>query len=426
MAAREPDAPDLPTLAYVFRPRSFDTLALSAAARGRCSLLWVLDTSIPGAAESERLLARLGGIVDVTERSPREAAAAIADRAPDGILSLADEALRWTAEVAALLGLPFHSPACATRLTDKAAQRAALREGGLVVPRSWTLVAVPDPEQLAAIEHEVTLPAVLKPQTGEGSRDTFPVGSIAELHEALATSAAGGPMRALVLEEYIPDAVAPLGGEGFAGYLSVESVVAGGQICHLATNGRMPPAYPFRETGFFIPSALDGGAVDAVLDVATAAIASLGVTIGCLHTEIKLTDDGPVVIEVNGRIGGGVPEMLERACGEDLLALAMDVALGAEPACTGLLPISRLSFLFYVHAGNEVGLVTAIDGVAEVRAAAGVEEVVLRRVPGDAVDWREGNHGHVLSVLGTADDHDGLRRTASLIESAIRIEVAAT
>ena len=40
----------------------------------------------------------------------------------------------------------------------------------------------------------------------------------------------------------------------------------------------------------------------------------------------------------------------------------------------------------------------------------GVEEVILRRGAGQRIDWREGNHGHVLSVFGTTDDHDGLRR----------------
>ena len=51
-----------------------------------------------------------------------------------------------------------------------------------------------------------------------------------------------------------------------------------------------------------------------MLQLATG-IEALGVSTGCLHTEVKFTPDGPEIIEVNGRVGGGVPEMLERAAG---------------------------------------------------------------------------------------------------------------
>ena len=65
-----------------------------------------------------------------------------------------------------------------------------------------------------------------------------------------------------------------------------------------------------------------------MLDLATAALRALGVRTGGFHTEIKLTPDGPRVIEVNGRLGGGVPEMLLQASGESLMRLSMRVALG--------------------------------------------------------------------------------------------------
>ena len=50
-----------------------------------------------------------------------------------------------------------------------------------------------------------------------------------------------------------------------------------------------------------------------MLDIASMAIKALGVRVGFLHTEIKLTPDGPRIIEVNGRLGGSVAEMA-KAC----------------------------------------------------------------------------------------------------------------
>jgi hypothetical protein len=49
----------------------------------------------------------------------------------------------------------------------------------------------------------------------------------------------------------------------------------------------------------------------------------------------------------------------------------------------------------------------------------GVQEVILNRGPGQSVDWREGNHGYVFSVFGTAADHEGVR----LIDRANRFVV---
>ena len=114
--------------------------------------------------------------------------------------------------------------------------------------------------------------------------------------------------------------------------------MADGAISHLALTGRFPPAGNFRETGFFIPAALDAGSRSAVLDLATRAIDALGVRTGCLHTEVKFTPEGPRIIEVNGRLGGGVPEMLERAAGVGLLDLTLRVALGEPVSVDGPWP----------------------------------------------------------------------------------------
>ena len=69
--------------------------------------------------------------------------------------------------------------------------------------------------------------------------------------------------------------------------------------------------------------------------MASAAIEALDVHSGCLHTEIKLTPEGPRVIEVNGRIGGGVPEMLYRAAGVKIVELTLQLALGESIVING-------------------------------------------------------------------------------------------
>ncbi len=409
----------LPVLAYVYHPRSFATLSLVEASGGRCKILWVVDTTEPETKSMVQLLRRFGACVDVAGLDIDAAATAVAAHRPDAVLTLADDCLMFTAELAQRLDLVFSSPTVARRYTDKYEQRGALARGGLVVPRHWVI----DPRDTSVFEEIAQLvdfPAVLKPRRGQGSRDTFPVASYEELIDIWASEGYSSSSRIFVLEEFIPDSDDSPGGEGFAGYVSVESVVSRGEICHLAINGRMPPAHPFRETGFFIPAALHDDLAREVLITATQAARTLGVETGCLHTEIKLTPTGPVVIEVNGRIGGGVPEMLKAATGVDLLGIAFDLALGHEVTLST--PSTHcVSYLFYVQPPSHLHHIDAVDGLNELRSTPGVAEVVLNRGPGRDVDWRYGNHGHVFSVFGTCADHDELRRVSELIPELVQI-----
>lgn len=408
-------------LAYVYHPRSFPTMSLVEAARGLCELLWIVDTSDEEMASMERLLKRFGTTIDIAGLTADEAAAVVAVYEPHGILTLVDANLRLTAELAMRIDRQFGSPATAVRLTDKHAQRDALAAAGLVVPRHWIIGDEEFEETWRSIERHATFPAVLKPRRGEGSRDTQPVESLDELRTLVEEHRSGDRSRDFVLEEYIVDAVDGVAGEGFAGYVSVESFVQHGEVVHLAITGRMPPAFPFRETGFFLPSALDDGVASSVLDVATKAARAVGVELGCLHTEIKLTPSGPVVIEVNGRIGGGVPEMLAAATGVDFMKVAMRLALG-EIVEVGPMPqAQRVAYLFYVQAPVGLRNVMAVEGLDQLREFPGVQEILLNRGPGHLVDWREGNHGHVFSVFGTAVDQRAVLEVDDAIKARTRI-----
>lgn len=394
-------------------------MSLVEAGEGRCRILWVVDTSDPDTASMVRLLRRFGSVVDIAGLDVDAAAAVIQQHHPDAILTLADDWLVLAARLAQQLGLEFLSPTIALRLTDKYEQRRALSSGGLAVPRHWVIEPAAD-TNFNEISQQATFPAVLKPRYGQGSRDTLRIDSLEGLIRVWESEGFATSNRTFVLEEYIPDSELELGGEGFGGYVSVESYVNKGEVGHLAINGRMPPAYPFRETGFFIPAALSEDLARSVLDVATQAARAIGVRNGCLHTEIKLTPAGPVVIEVNGRIGGGVPAMLEATTGVDLMGLAFDLALGRDVRIPKLTP-RCVSYLFYVQPPSTMSHITSVDGLSALRSHPGVAQVTLNRGAGHDVDWRDGNHGHVFSVFGTCANHDELRRLAAIIPELVDI-----
>jgi biotin carboxylase len=412
----------LPRLAFVYHPRSFGALALAEAAAGTCELIWIIDSSDSEIDAMARLLRRIGDVIDIAGMSLEDAAATIAVSRPAGILSLADSLLVWTARVADLLDLEFVSIEAAEALTDKYLQRAALRRAGVAVPGYWL---VPDEDQADAwssLAQAATFPAVLKPRRGEASRDTARVSSLEEVR-AIALGVAGeseSGRAELVLEEYLQDRP-QAAGHHFADYVSVESVVSDGCVSHLAITGRFPPAEPFRETGFFIPCAFDEEECTAIAELATAAVRALGVEVGSLHTEVKLTPQGPRVIELNGRIGGGVPEMLADATGIKLLPLAMRVALGESIAFATMPQCSQIGYLLYVQAPRSVHTIRAVDGLEQLRARPGVEQVTLNRGPGSDVDWRAGNHDHVFSVSGAVPDLQLLRSIERYANTEVQI-----
>ena len=411
-----------PLVAVGYGPRCVPVMQLSEAAAGVCELLWMVDGALPEMREMTELLNRFGAVVNVAGLGVEQILNELSPPyRPDGIVTFLDANMVTFAQVAAVLELPFHSPATSMALTDKAEQRRVLNEAGLDVPRCVTIFPGQSREELAALEAEVGWPAVLKPRSAQGSRYTFFVEDNLRLLELLADLGPDRPV--MVLESYLRDDPSRPGGP-YADYVSVESVVARGVVSHLAVTGRFPLAENFRETGFFIPAALSDEDQVEVLDLATSAIAALGVTTGCLHSEIKFTPDGPRLIEVNGRVGGGVPEMLGRAAGVNLVEITLRVALGEEVGVEGPVATERIGYRFFLQPPSISATVTAIDGVDAVSDHPGVDTITVHHGPGSNLDWKDGSRNHIMAVVGSAADYDDLQEVNRLIHHEVQVTFA--
>ncbi|MGO8872961.1 MAG: ATP-grasp domain-containing protein [Acidimicrobiales bacterium] len=396
-------------------------MQLAEAAAGHCDLLWMIDGSLPEMAQMEDLLRRFGGVVDIAGLGTEALVESVLPFRPDGLTTYLDADMVRYAHLAERLGLPFHSVDTALTLTDKARQREVLADHGLAVPTCRHLPGDVDPADPALAGHDAVWPAVLKPRSAQGSRFTFLVHDQAELTHLLQ---ALGPRRPeMVLEDYLADDPARDGGP-YAGYVSVESVVAAGRISHLALTGRFPLAENFRETGFFIPAALAPAEEEAALRLATEAIEALGVWTGCLHTEVKFTPPGARIIEVNGRVGGGVPEMLGRAADVPLLALTLRIALGGEFHVAGPVEADRIGYRFFLQPPAVSATVATIDGVDRLHDHPGVESISVHQGPGADLDWKDGTRNHIMAVVGTARDYDDLQAVDQLLHHEVTVTYA--
>ena len=399
-----------PLVAVAYGPRCVPVMQLVEAAAEICELLWMIDGSLPEMRQMTELLNRFGPVVNIDGLSVNQILEELSPPyRPDGIVTYLDANMPTFAKVAAALALPFHSPAASVALTDKADQRRALREAGLPVPACDVIGPEFSASEVSALGTRVGWPAVLKPRSAQGSRYTFFVDDEIQLAGFLL---ALGPARPdMVLESYLPDDPSRTNAT-YGDYVSVESAVARGVISHLAVTGRFPLAENFRETGFFIPADLSVPDRAAVLDLANSAIEALGVTTGCLHTEIKFTNEGPRVIEVNGRVGGGVPEMLNRAAGLGLIEMTLRVAT------------QGIGYRFFLQPPAVSATVTAIEGVDVISDFPGVDTITVHQQPGADLDWKDGSRNHIMAVVGFAEDYEQLQLVHRLLNDEVTVTYA--
>ncbi|MFF2076350.1 ATP-grasp domain-containing protein [Kitasatospora sp. NPDC058162] len=331
-----------------------------------------------------------------------------------GIAAFNETAIVLGAEIAERLGLDFHTPATARRLTDKTAQREALRKAQVDTLR-FARVSTVD-EVLPAL-HEVGFPAVVKPVSGYGSRHTYSVNDLASATELLTRRLQAADASAYVVEQRLIGDPA-IAGPRWGDYVSCETLFQDGVPYDIAVTGRYPLAEPFRETGFFMPSNLPDPVTAEVADVAHRAATALGVRTGMVHTEIKLTAEGPRVIEVNGRLGGFVNGLLQRSAGVDAVRLCLAAAMPRSRAIPEIRH-DRVAFTQLVVPPKGASSLVAVDGVDQVAALPGIDSATVWGRPGSTVEWAIGYDGCLGQISGAADSHEQLASLADSVDDLL-------
>lgn len=405
-----------PRVAVLHHPGSFFPLDLVREVGDLAELVWVVDETSAGDVVTKRLLPRLGSVVDISGADIDTAESLLRDEGIEGIVTFVDDHLMKTAILAERLGLVYHPPEVAADLVDKRRQREKLAAAGVKGPEFWTIASRSSSSELASVTSRVRYPAVLKPSEGSGSRGIRLVASPAELEVAIAAQDGGS---GFIVEEYLLDD--PERPFAFASYLSAESVVSHGQVSHVVLTGRFPLAEVFRETGNFVPAMVSPALQNVVLALVDEAISALGISDAVLHTEIKLTPDGPKVIEVNGRLGGRPPFVLESVSDINLFQCAILVALGESVAFDHLATCRGVGFWFMVQPPVSAKRLVAVEGLDVISGMDGVERVTLGRNPGEAVDWRDGTASRIVTVQGQVADHGTLASMIDAIDDALSI-----
>jgi biotin carboxylase len=405
-----------PKLVVVYHRNSLPPFEIAEAARNLYDLIWVFDFTDPLLAELLPLIRRLGTAVDTAGLSDADVAARVALDHPDGVITFSSEPILLAAAIAEESGLRFYSRRTAELMTNKHSQRVALARARVPGPAFWSVPAGTGPAERAQLAADLAYPVVLKPQVGSGSRDTCLVAD-AEALLRLLDEAQGGA-EDMLIEQLLVEAH-PRDAQRFGDVLMVDSVVSEGRVTHFVVAGHFIPAPPFRGTGSFIPSHLGDAETKDVLEATETAVRALGVDNGFTNTDLILTPDGPRVLEVNGRIGGQIPTLLQLVGAPPLLPEAMRFAVRESDGDLALLQSEKVAFCAMYQPPMQARRLVELSGLDAVAQLPGVTGVILDRRVGDAIDWRRGTTSRLLTVYGVADDHDHLYELYQQIQRSV-------
>jgi biotin carboxylase len=319
----------------------------------------------------------------------------------DGVISPGtDWPVAVAARLAERLGLPHPiAPATAMDATNKLRQRARLAEAGVPQPRSWVVGADDELPQIAG-------PVVVKAPDRQGQQGLSLVVDPAGLPEAVETARSAARSGVALVEELVD------GPE-----VTVVGFSIGGVFTALAVTDRItadPPAF-----GVALAHVFESPHAAAAGFVAAEAVGALGIEDGPSYTQLRIGRDGPQVIEVAARLGGGHDaELVQAATGVDLNSLAIDAALGQE------LVMSQ-------HKGWARGAVTrflvappgAFERVEVPEGLEGVATVRIYREPGFVFAPLRRGSDRAGAVLVLGEDREQAVARAEAAVQAIRFVV---
>ncbi|MES0169879.1 acetyl-CoA carboxylase biotin carboxylase subunit family protein [Mesorhizobium sp. M0027] len=302
--------------------------------------------------------------------------------------------------------LPGPNPASIEQCCDKFVQRQILAEAGVPVPTYRMAATSKEIESAAA---EIGLPVILKPTIGSGSIGVRLCRNVDELDKH-ATYLLGGKhigrlSPRILVEEF---AQGP--------YYAVH--ILGNEVIGIeAAAFHPPPHFVFREGTF--PAPLSDAEQRLIAAVSLSCLRALGLGWGPAGIELRWTKRGPVVIEVNPRIGG--PQAVQLAYGIDLITEHIRLVIGDEcnlrrthshvSAWRSLLP-DRDGILDWIDGENQAA---AVPGVAEVKIHRQAKTPIVRKG-----DYRD-SMGYVMAVsFNLAQAKAILQRAVNLIHWSIK------
>jgi len=377
---------------------------LAAASLLRLATVVATDTRAP--------IDGTAGYVEVDFADPVEAAARIVVAVPDAaaVIAVDDEGVHTAALAAEALQLP-HNPSEAVIVTkDKLAMRRLMASAGIAQPR-FAEAGVGDVPEVAA---HIGFPVVVKPVGLSASRGVIRVNGAVDAPPAefrirkILAAAHRHPSEPLLVEQYVPGVE-----------LAIEGILVDGDVTVLAVIDKPDPLEGpfFEETMFVTPSRHSPHLQEAAVALAGDAARALGLRVGPMHAEVRMSPDGSVqLVEIAARSIGGLcgRSLSFGLLGESLEVVVLRSALGTSNSDSGLGQPATGVLMVPIPAS---GIFTGVENIEQAKAITGIDEVditVMKGRPVQALPEGDRYLGFVFASGATPDAvEDALRQAAA-------------
>lgn len=222
------------------------------------------------------------------------------------------------------LGLSGITKEQAIRATNKHLMREAFEMGGAPSPKSILTDSAEDAWK--HLQNDFSTDGILKPSRNSGSRGIAKVSrdmDKADFVKAYDIALNESRDKSVLLEQFIE-------GPEF----SIEIIVWNGKVNVLTVTDKKTTGAPhFVELGHNQPSCYSAEEVEILKAAAVSGVKALGVNNCACHAEAKLMDGKAYLMEIGARLGGDFisTELTHLSTGIDMVAAAINVALGIEP-----------------------------------------------------------------------------------------------
>lgn len=332
----------------------------------------------------------------------------------DGIITIAsDRPMTTVAKVAKELDLIGIDEKTAINATNKSKMRDALKAYGVPIPMYFS---VEDYDQyIKAIDNlrNKKYKCIVKPADNSGSRgirlvENYDIDQLKKIYDYCKKNSNSGK---LVIEEYMQ------GPE-----VSVETISRNGTCNVIQITDKLTTGAPyFVEMGHNQPSQLPINIIEKIKKVAIDANKAVGIENGPSHTEIKVTKDGPKIVELGARLGGDniTTHLVPYSTGINMVEASIKIAIGEEIDITKKIDMASAAR----YKKCDIGKIIEISGIDEAREVSGIKDIKIVHKVGDYSNVIKSSNDRVCYVISQEDSVEKAIESCEKALEKIKVKV---
>lgn len=332
----------------------------------------------------------------------------------DAIMTLAsDMPIMTVAKVSKKLGLVGVDLDTAIKATNKSKMRESLKNFGVPVPLFYKVDSLDKCIKAVNKIKDKGYKCILKPADNSGSRGIVLLPDFNEktINIAYNYSKNNSRDKIVMVEEFM---------EGPE--VSVETISVDGKCNIIQITDKITTGAPyFVEMGHSQPSQLPDSIKDKIKEITIAANKAIGIISGPSHTEIKITQNGPKIVEIGARLGGDniTTHLTPLSTGVDMVESCIKIALGETPDIR--IKYDKASAIRYFDQSH--GRIKSIRGVEEASKLPGIIQISIIHGKDHIINGIKSSSDRVGFVIGQADDCKGAISTVIKALSLIKIDL---